>query len=303
MTKSLFFEKTGLLVLLLILATGCKIAYKTADVDSTLSKSVNDVNSNYSSISGKISAMQNEYLNLNCKTDLPPFETAKKMSDEISNSVKDLLKLKENINDEYKNFSTYSKGKSEIISGSVEWKKFKSTKKNMKSYASNLQKTGEETIEKATAFNKFVTVSIAPVVQFCDVALYNAKFKETVDSLGKVQMALNAQLKKYEGQVNIITQQYAAQTEKCKLMHDDVKKMSLEKNRINDIKASIQLTVEQFKSKTRGRQKIYSCSADWVIVTQAESQLLAQQNLLNEIQQNISALSAHIQGIVNTINN
>jgi hypothetical protein len=301
--KRLFFEKVGLLILLIIIVTSCKIVYKTADVNSTLSKSVNDVNTNYSSISGKISAMQNEYLNLNCKTDLPPFETAKKMSDDITNSVQDLLKLKNTINDEYKNFSTYSKGKSEIASGTVEWKKFKITKKNMKSSASNLQKKGEETIEKATAFNKFVTISIAPIVQFCDVAVYNTKFKETVDSLGKIQLALNAQLKKYEGQVNLITQQYAAKAEKCKSMQDDIKKMSEEKNRITDIKASIQLTVDQFKSKTRGRQKIYSCSADWVIVTQAESQLLAQQNLLNEIQQNIAALSAHIQGIVNTINN
>jgi hypothetical protein len=61
---------------------------------------------------------------------------------------------------------------------------------------------------------------------------------------------------------------------------------------------NLQMAVNTFKTNTQGKTKIYSCSSDWKIVTEAETAVNAQQKEANALQQSIQTTATHLQTVV-----
>jgi hypothetical protein len=281
---------------------GCTIYYSTDSLNGKLKTNIDKVNNNCISVTDKINEMHKQYLSLNCKTDTKPFQTAKEQLEKTEKLVNEMLVLQQNLNNEYSNFISYSKGKDKIESGTPEWKKFKVTKKKMKSDVSELQSVGNKAVKNATSFNKHVNESIVPIVQFCDVSMYNTKFNEIITSLNKNENDLSDNLKNYESQVINLTDQFNnVFPDKCNEIKTDLNKLNSGKTEFQNIKLSVQNTINEFKQKTTGKQKIYSCSSDWTIVTDTESKVASQQLELNGLQQKIQSIINHIQEVGNSM--
>ena len=61
---------------------------------------------------------------------------------------------------------------------------------------------------------------------------------------------------------------------------------------------NLQMTVNGFKANTQGKTKIYSCSSDWNVVSEAEAAVNAQQKEANALQQSIQTTATHLQSVV-----
>jgi hypothetical protein len=58
------------------------------------------------------------------------------------------------------------------------------------------------------------------------------------------------------------------------------------------------MAVNSFKTNTQGKTKIYSCSSDWKVVTDAEAAVNAQQKEANALQQSIQTTATHLQTLI-----
>lgn len=291
-----------LLAFLAITFSGCKVYYDVNSINEKLKSSVDNVNQNCSTVTSKIFSMESEYLALNCKTDEKPFQIAKQLLFETDGLVKEMSKYQMNINDEYENFIEYTKGKSKIESGTQEWKKFKYTKKAIKSNVQTLQSKGNDAVKKATFFNQYANEAILKNIQYCDVASFNIKFDDIILNLDKSQKTFLEQLAEYESKLQFLTNKFSqVYPDQCKLLNEDFQKIKTGKDRFESVQSNVQLIVNKFKVYTVGKQKIYSCASDWSFVSQAEKEMTEQQNELSSLQQNIQGLINHMQSVINTM--
>ena len=302
MSYKIVIKTFALITIFSFAFSSCKIYYPTNSINSKLKVSIDNINNNCTSVTDKINEMHKQYLSLDCKPDTKPFQTAKQQLEKTNTLVSQMNTLQKSLNTEYANYNDYSRGKDKIESGSPEWKKFKVTKKKMKSGVKELQSVGNKAVKNATLFNKYVNETIAPTVQFCDVVMFTIKFDEIITTLNKNEQDLNDNLKNYEAQVLKMTTQYNnAFPDKCQELTADLNSIISSKDRFQNIKQMVQDAIYEFKQKTTGKQKIYSCSSEWTIVTNAESKVKAQQGELSNLQQNIQGLAAHMQQVVSTI--
>ena len=287
---------------IILMNSACVVQYNVTDTNTKLKSSVESVNANCLSIFTQIEAMQKEYLSLKCKTDAEPYQTAQQLLIDINTSLTEVQKLKTDINNEYSNFSDFTKGKSTIASNTPEWKKLKLTKKKMKSYIKSLQNKGEETIKKATTFNEYATTKIVPIVSFCDVPLYLAGYKQTIEEFKKVKKNAATDFTKYQSQVLEAANQFRkSQPNKIQILTEKVNLMQAELNRLDIIEISIQKAVDEFKKESKGKQKIYSCSSDYDSVLRVESAISGQQIEINNLQNKIQSIALEIQNTINTL--
>lgn len=287
---------------IILLNSACVVQYNVTDTAKKLKSSVESANTNCASISTQIQTMQKEYLSLKCKTDAEPFQTAQKLLADINTSLSEVQNLKTNINTEYTNFTDFTKGKNTIASNTPEWKKWKQTKKKMKSYIKLLQNKSEETIKKATSFTVYASTTIAPSVQMCDVQNYTLKYDQTMASFTKSQETAYADLKRYQGEIKNATSKYrTSQAIKIQTLAATISSMEAEIDKLETIKLAIVKAVNQFKVETRGKQKIYSCSPDWEIILRVEGSIATEQKEIQNIQTKLLELAAQIQNTINTL--
>lgn len=287
---------------IILLNSACVVQYNVTDTAKKLKSSVESANTNCASISTQIQTMQKEYLSLKCKTDAEPFQTAQKLLADINTSLSEVQNIKTNINTEYTNFTDFTKGKNTIASNTPEWKKWKQTKKKMKSYIKLLQNKSEETIKKATSFTVYASTTIAPSVQMCDVQNYTLKYDQTMASFTKSQETAYADLKRYQGEIKNATSKYrTSQAIKIQTLAATISSMEAEIDKLETIKLAIVKAVNQFKVETRGKQKIYSCSPDWEIILRVEGSIATEQKEIQNIQTKLLELAAQIQNTINTL--
>ena len=293
---------THISILLLVLLSSCTLYTTTSEVDAQLKSTVASVNSNSSSFLTKVADMEKEYLALKCKTDVAPYSVAKTKLEAIDEEVKQMNRLRTEINNEYANFTSYSKGQSKISSGTDEWKKLKGTKKKMKSLVGELQEKGNKTVKSATDFNQYVAENIVPNVQYCDVNAFNAKFSQIQTNLEKNEQELIAHLKKYETQVSRITLRFNGNSpEKCEALKADLSKLNEEKNKLAKIRVLIEQSTKTFSNQTNGKTKVYSCSNEWESVNKVTNDLQNYQNDLSAIQASVQGLVQHMQTVIDSL--
>ena len=76
--------------------------------------------------------MKTEYLKLGCIGEKDPFLTADQLISKMEAEISVIDKIKGEVDKEYGNFISYTKGKTKISSGTEEWKKLKTTKRYSK---------------------------------------------------------------------------------------------------------------------------------------------------------------------------
>jgi uncharacterized protein with NRDE domain len=149
--------------------TSCSVYYTTSEVDSSLKSTVDQVNATIQKLDGQVATMEKEFQEIQCDQKSPDFVRAYEMLAGIDAEMKTIGEKKVFVNQLYAQFKNYTKGKDKIQSGTPEWDKVKDAKTALKSTLENIQNDGNSVVENATAFNAFVTKSIVPTIQLCDV--------------------------------------------------------------------------------------------------------------------------------------
>lgn len=282
--------------------TSCSVYYTTSEVDSSLQSTVLQVNIATKKLDEQVSTMVNEYHEIHCDQKSPEFIQANQMLSAIVTEIKAIDEKRKSVNEIYNEFTEYTKGKDKIQSGTPEWEKVKDAKDALKSTLENIQNDGNAVVENATAFNAFVTKSIVPTIQLCDVAQYTAQFEKAISDLTANQKEVGNQLTQYQKQVAELIAKYSTtKPALCKELSNDLQKINTDVTQISRIKMNLQMTVSAFKTGTQGKTKIYSCSNDWKVVTDAETAVKGQQKEANALQQSIQTTATHLQSVVQAL--
>jgi hypothetical protein len=294
------FKSTLILSSLIALSlTSCSVYYTTSEVDSSLKSTVDQVNATIQKLDGQVATMEKEFNEIQCDQKSPDFVRAYEMLTSIDVAMKAIGEKRLFVNQIYVQFKDYTKGKDKIQSGTPEWEKVKDAKDALKSTLENIQNDGNAVVENATAFNAFVTKSIVPTIQLCDVAQYTAQFEKAISDLTVNQKEVGNQLTQYQKQVAELIAKYSTtKAALCKELSADLQKINTDVTQISRIKMNLQMAVNSFKTNTQGKTKIYSCSSDWKIVSDAETAVNAQQKEANALQQSIQTTATHLQTLV-----
>ena len=279
--------------------TSCSVYYTTTEVDSSLKSTMDQVNATIKKLDGQVSTMEKEFQEIQCDQKSPDFVQAYEMLAGIDAEMKAIGEQRLFVNQLYSQFKDYTKGKDKIQSGTPEWDKVKDAKVALKSTLENIQNEGNAVVENATAFNTFVTKSIVPTIQLCDVAQYTTQFEKAISDLTLNQKEVGNQLTQYQKQVAELIAKYSTtKPALCKELSNDLQKINTDVTQISRIKMNLQMAVSAFKTGTQGKTKIYSCSSDWKIVSDAETAVNAQQKEANALQQSIQTTATHLQTLV-----
>lgn len=299
----MYFKSTLILSSLIALSlTSCSVYYTTSEVDSSLKSTVDQVNATIQKLDGQVATMEKEFLEIQCDQKSPDFVKAFEMLSGIDAEMKEIAQQRVAVNSIYVQFKDYTKGKDKIQSGTPEWEKVKDAKVALKSTLENIQNDGNAVVENATAFNAFVTKSIVPAIQLCDVAQYTKQFEKAISDLTLNQKDVGNQLTQYQKQVAELIAKYSTtKTALCKELSTDLQMINTEVTQISRIKMNLQMAVNSFKTNTQGKTKIYSCSTDWKVVTDAETAVNVQQKEANALQQSIQTTATHLQTVVQAL--
>jgi uncharacterized protein YoxC len=282
--------------------TSCSVYYTTSEVDSSLKSTVDQVNATIQKLDGQVSTMEKEFNEIHCDQKSTDFVKAYEMLTGIDAEMKAIDEKRLFVNQLYAQFKDYTKGKDKIQSGTPEWEKVKDAKVALKSTLENIQNDGNAVVENATAFNAFVTKSIVPTIQLCDVAQYTAQFEKAISDLTANQKDVGNQLTQYQKQVAELIAKYSTtKPALCKELSADLQKINTDVTQISRIRINLQMAVSAFKTGTQGKTKIYSCSNDWKVVTDAETAVKAQQKEANALQQSIQTTATHLQSVVQAL--
>jgi len=279
--------------------TSCSVYYTTSEVDSSLKSTVDQVNATIQKLDGQVATMEKEFQEIQCDQKSPDFVRAYEMLTGIDAEMKEITQQRLAVNSIYAQFKEFTKGKDKIQSGTPEWEKVKDAKVALKSTLENIQNAGNTVVENATAFNTFVTKSIVPTIQLCDVAVYTTQFEKAISDLTLNQKKVGIELTQYQKQVTELISKYSAtKPTLCKELSADLQKINTDVTQISRIKMNLQMAVNSFKTSTQGKTKIYSCSNDWKVVTDAETAVNAQQKEAYALQQSIQTTATHLQTLV-----
>ena len=283
--------------------SSCSVYYKTSDIQNKLNLSNENVRSNVDKLTQQINTYQSDYKSLQCNLQKAEFKEAARLFSEVNTSLNELLGFKKKVNDSYNDFVNYTKGKEKIQSGTSEWKRFKETKKQFTKDLKSIESIGKETVSKAEILNKYVTENVVPKIQKCIVADFSKSFKKAVDSLNVLQLKLPNQIKSYSNQVAGITKKFQlTRPDKCKELTDEMSKLNDVSKELSLITKKVQTLQDDFNKSTKGVEFIYSCSSNWDLVMNAESNLKLEQQHLNDLNAKIQQIHGQMQIIIDSMN-
>jgi len=279
--------------------TSCSVYYTTSEVDSSLKSTVDQVNATVKKLHGQVSAMEQQYHEIQCDQKSAAFVTADQMVQGIDIQMNLIDNRSTVVNQIYSQFKEYTKGKDKIQSGTPEWDQVKEAKEGLKVTLAEIQAEGNALVEKGNAFNQYVNSTLVPTIQLCDVAQYTAQFEKAISDLTANQKQVADQLSQYQKKVaELISKHSATKPALCKELSADLQKINTDVTQISRIKMNLQMTVNGFKANTQGMTKIYSCSSNWKVVSEAEAAVNTQQKEANALQQSIQTTATHLQSIV-----
>jgi hypothetical protein len=281
---------------------GCTVYYTTQEVDSNLKSTVDNVNANISKAIVQATAIKSEYNQISCDERTPAMMTADQMLLDLDFQMTQIESRQNKLALEYFKFTEYTKGKDKIQSGTEEWKQVKQTKANIKGILNELEILSKSYSKTANEFSAYVTNSVVPSVQMCDVAVYTSQFEEALKSLNKSQNEAKDGLKNYEETIAAVNHQYSkTHSQKCDLLFSHLSLIKSNVNQITLVKQNMQKAIDTFKTNTKGIQKLYSCNSKWIYVTDAENAVAQQKKDFEEINKIIQTNSTQIQTIIDSL--
>jgi DNA repair ATPase RecN len=299
-----FLTKLNIAFWMVLLSTffSCTVYYTTQEVDQSLKSTVDQVNAHISKAVAQVTQLKSQYNEIDCDQKTESMIKADAMLRILDGQMTQMEGLQNKVNHEYHVFKDATKGKDKIQSGTPEWAQLKQTKENLKSTLKELEKLGESAVKTGTEFNQYVTQSVVPTLQYCDVNTYGAELEESLKSLKKSQKEANEGLKRYEEQIEAIALRFkASQPQKCQELQTSIGMMKANVVEMDVVVQNVQNTIVTFKKNTNGMGKLFSCSSHWKHVIQVQDEMRNQQKGIDRMNSNIQNKSEQIQAILNTL--
>jgi hypothetical protein len=127
-------------------------------------------------------------MELDCQNDKDPFLTAEQLFSAFQTDLDELMGLKNDLNQEYTEFLSYTKGKDKVSTGSEEWQKLKLTKKKIKGGLKEIQSRGDGLTDKGNEFNTFAAEKLMAAVSYCVVSDYLNKCRKGIEQIENSKM-------------------------------------------------------------------------------------------------------------------
>ena len=291
-------------LILVHLISGCVFYYKTAQIDDQLKNNITQANANYNQLATEVTTIKKEIFLMNCSESYPLIERGNIKLQALENSASNLNTINLKITKEYENFKSYTSGLDQIASNTVEWKKLKSTKKNVKKEIKNYEKEAQNMVKLADVFQRFLTDSIMTNVSYFDLANHKEKYRTSLSSLKSQLQVYTEEMKKLESEVTkIIEAKTSDYPEWTTLLKEELLKTKQNYSKLSEIIGTAQEAWSRFNTRTAYKDRIYSCSVDWNIITQLESELSDFQRELSETQNAINANNLKIQELILQLGN
>ncbi len=289
----------ALIIVLVQLLTGCVFYYNTAQIDGQLKTNIAQAADNYNQISNEVADVKSEINQMNCSESNPIIKQGNIKLNALEVSANNLNAINSKITREYENFQMYTSGLNQIASNTAEWKKLKSTKKNVKKEIKNYEKEAQNTSKLAVIFQEYLTDSIMPNVSYFDLANHKEQYRTSIGSLKSQLINYTEEAKKLETEVKkIIEVKSTGYPDLIKLLEEELNLSKQNYSKLSAIIGTAQDAWSRFNTQTNGKDRIYSCSVDWSIITQIESEVSDFQRQLTESQNAINANNLKIQELI-----
>ncbi len=283
----------------LISLTGCKVYYTTSDVDSNLKSTVDQVNTTLTTLKAQVVELEKGYRDIPCEQKSDALKQADGMMRELDGEMRGLEQMKQTVNNDYQQFRAYTHGKSRIESGTEEWSQLKQTKAKMKENFEALQKQGNAVVAEATAFNTFVNTNILSKLEVCEVKTYTKQFETALATLNTNLQSAKKEAVQYEAEVNRASSQYGATAAPTfNQLQEHVRNIQSKLREMDPIHRNAQRILTEFKTKTSGIERIYSCNSNWPLVSETDKAIREQEQLFQAIKASIAQESSAIEQLI-----
>jgi hypothetical protein len=221
------------------------------------------------------------------------------MMRELDGEMRGLEQMRQTVNNDYQQFRAYTHGKSRIESGTEEWSQLKQTKAKMKENFEALQQQGNTVVAEATAFNTYVNTNIASKLEVCEVKTYTKQFETALATLNTNLQSAKKEAVQYEAEVNRASAQYGATAAPTfNQLQEHVRNIQSKLREMDPIQRNAQRVLTEFKTKTSGIERIYSCNSNWPLVSETEHAIREQEQLLQAIKASIAQESSAIEQLI-----
>lgn len=289
--------------LLLTVLTGCKVYYTTSEVNQNLRSTVDEVNKTLGQLTSQVNELEQQYNDIPCDKKSSAFATANNLMLELNNSVNNLNLLKQTVGNDYKSFTQFTQGKNKIESGTEEWAKLKQTKAAMKTNLEAIQNQGNELVSQAKAFNSFVNTSVIPTLQVCEVRLYTEQFEKAVALLATNLRTAKKDLTTFQNEVAKNAALYGdSEASTFSSIQTHIQSIRNTVLKMEPIHQQSERILSEFKTKTTGMDRIYSCSTQWQLISKTETDINLQQTNFNSLQSAIQKDSDEINKLIAGLN-
>lgn len=283
----------------LLFLTGCKVYYTTSDVDSNLKSTVEQVNTTLTTLKAQVAELEKGYRDIPCEQKSDAFKQADGMMRELEGEMRGLEQMKQTVNNDYQQFRAYTHGKSRIESGTEEWSQLKQTKAKMKESFETLQQQGNSVVAEATAFNTYVNTNIVSKLEVCEVKTYTKQFETALATLNTNLQSAKKEAVQYEAEVNRASAQYGATAAPTfNRVNEHVRNIQSKLREMDPVQRNAQRILTEFKTKTSGIERIYSCNSNWPLVSETEKAIREQEQLFQAIKASIAQESSAIAQLI-----
>ena len=279
--------------------SGCRVYYSTTDVDTKLKANVQEVNSTLASLQSQVKEFEKQYNEIPCDKKSESFLRADGMKHQLDNQMRSLEQMKQTVNNDYQQFRAYTHGKNRIESGTEEWSQLKQTKARMKENFEALQQQGNAVVAEATAFNTYVNTNIASKLEVCEVKTYTNQFETALATLNTNLQSAKKEAVQYEAEVNRASAQYGATAGSTfNQLQEHVRNIQSKLREMDSIQRNTQRILTDFKTKTSGIERIYSCNSNWLLVSETERAIREQEQLFQAVKASIAQESSAIEQLI-----
>jgi hypothetical protein len=169
----------------------------------------------------------------------------------------------------------------------------------MKESFEALQQQGNSVVAEATAFNTYVNTNIVSKLEVCEVKTYTKQFETALATLNTNLQSAKKEAAQYEAEVNRASAQYGATAAPTfNRVNEHVRNIQTKLREMDPVQRNAQRILTEFKTKTSGIERIYSCNSNWPLVSETEKAIREQEQLFQAIKASIAHESSAIAQLI-----
>jgi len=264
-----------------------------------LKSTLEQVNTTLTTLKAEVAQLEKQYRDIPCELKSDAFKQADGMMRELDGDMHELEQIKQTVNNDYQQFRAYTHGKSRIESGTEEWSQLKQTKARMKESFEALQTQGNSVVAEATSFNTYVNTNIVSKLEVCEVKTYTKQFETALATLNTNLLSAKKEAVQYEAEVNRASAQYGAtEAPTFNQVNEHVRNIQSKLREMDPVQRNAQRILTEFKTKTSGIERIYSCNSNWPLVSETDKAIREQEQLFQAIKAYIAQESSAIEQLI-----